>query len=201
MLVYVATTNQCKLRELQELTAGSGLDLIVDEAYRAAPEDGATYAENAAAKARALRDSLSERGIRAAVLADDSGLEVAALEGAPGLLSARYGGELSWEARRRLLLKELGDADDRSARFRCVLHLIDEQGAEFVAEALVEGQIAKEERGGRGFSYDPIFFYPPLGRTFAELTHQEKNAISHRAFAVREILRMSDSAQVRRAAT
>ena len=188
MQVYVATTNQGKLRELRELTKGSGLELLIDETYAAVPENGATYGENAAAKARALRDSLTESGIRAAVLADDSGLEVAALQGRPGLLSARYGGDRSWEARRRLLLEEVGDTDDRAARFLCVLHFIDDRGGESVSEAFVEGEITKEERGERGFSYDPIFLYPPLARTFAELTPGEKNAISHRAVAVSKLL-------------
>jgi len=188
MLVYVATTNQGKLRELRELTAGSDLHLLVDESYTAAPEGDASYTENAAAKAHALRDSLLARGIRAAVLADDSGLEVTALDGRPGVLSARYGGDLSWEARRELLLSELSEKADRSARFVCVLHFIDELGEELVAEAFVDGEITKENRGEQGFSYDPIFFYPPLDQTFAELRIREKNAVSHRAIAVSKLL-------------
>jgi XTP/dITP diphosphohydrolase len=195
MLVYVATTNQGKLRELRELTADSGLELLLDEAYVAVPEDHPSYVENAATKARALHDSLSARGIRAAVLADDSGLEIAALQGRPGIHSARYGGERSWEARRRLLLEEIGDGVDRAARFICALHFIEDRGKERVVTAFVEGEITKEERGERGFSYDPIFLYPPLGRTFAELTPHEKNTISHRGRAVSKLLTALDAAK------
>ncbi len=189
MLVYVATTNPGKLHELRELTAGSDLHLMVDETYEAAPEGDTSYADNAAAKARSLRASLLARGIHAAVLADDSGLEVAALNGQPGVLSARYGGEqLSWAERRALLVGELSTATDRSARFVCVLHFIDEHGAEFVAHASVEGSITLEDRGEQGFSYDPIFWYPPLQRSFAELRIREKNAVSHRAIAMSKLL-------------
>ena len=188
MLVYVATTNEGKLRELRELTAGSDLHLMVDELYTAAPEGDLSYAENAAIKARALRVSLLERGIQAAVIADDSGLEVSALDGRPGVLSARYGGDFSWEERRGFLLGELAQAADRTARFVCVLHFIDEQGNELISHAHVDGEITTEDRGERGFSYDPIFYYPPLERTFAELRIREKNAVSHRAIAVGKLL-------------
>lgn len=188
MLVYVATTNQGKLHELRELTAGSEMHLIVDETYEAPAEGDTSYAENAAIKARSLRTSLLARGIQAAVIADDSGLEVSAISGRPGVLSARYGGELSWEARRQFLLDELSESADRDARFICVLHFIDERGHELVAHAHVDGLITTEDRGERGFSYDPIFFYPPMDRTFAELRIREKNAISHRAIAIGKLL-------------
>ncbi len=188
MLVYVATTNQGKLHELRELTAGSELHLLVDDEYEAVTEGETSYAENAALKARALRSSLLARGIRAAVIADDSGLEVAALQGNPGVLSARYGGELTWEARRRYLLEQIAGQSDRKARFVCVLHFIDELGEEIVSHAHVEGEITTEDRGEGGFSYDPIFFYAPLDRTFAELRIREKNAVSHRAIAVGKLL-------------
>jgi XTP/dITP diphosphohydrolase len=188
MLVYVATTNEGKLRELRELTAGSGLHLLIDEEYVAAAEGDTSYVENAAIKARALRESLVARGIHAAVLADDSGLEVHALQGRPGVLSARYGGDLTWEARRKMLIEEIGNAQDRAARFVCVLHFIDERGEEIVSEAFVDGEITKENHGEQGFSFDPIFHYPPLGKTFAELRLREKNAVSHRAIAVSKLL-------------
>ena len=147
MLVYVATTNQGKLLELRELTAGSSLHLMVDDSYVAATEGESSYAENAAIKAHALRNSLLERGITAAVIADDSGLEIDALDGRPGVLSARYGGDLTWEERRRYILGEMADQANRKARFVCVLHFIDELNNEIVSHAYVDGEITMEERG------------------------------------------------------
>ena len=196
MLVYVATTNQGKLLELRELTAGSDVHFIIDDLYEATPEGEHSYAENAASKARTLRKSLEDRGIRAAVVADDSGLEVNAL-GADGpvSLSGRYGGDLSWSDRRAALLKELDGVTDRAARFVCHLHYIDELGDEHVVNAEVNGELTLEERGERGFSYDPIFFYPPLERTFGELRVREKNGVSHRARAVAQLLAHIDDSE------
>jgi len=192
MIVYVATTNPGKLRELGELTAGSELRLITDELYEEADEGEASYAENAAIKARRYREILLAHNVRAAVMADDSGLEIAALNGRPGVLSARYGGNVDWPTRRALLLEELREARDRSARFVCAIHFIDERGHEIAVEGVVAGDIVEEERGTEGFSYDPLFFYPPLGRTFGELGIREKNAISHRARAVGALLHALD---------
>jgi XTP/dITP diphosphohydrolase len=126
------------------------------------------------------------------VLADDSGLEVLALGGRPGVLTAYYGGPgLTWSDRRRALLGELaacGDGVDRRARFVCALHFIDATGRELATTGTVDGEIAHEERGELGFSFDPIFYYPPAGRTFAELTAAEKNRVSHRAAAAAALL-------------
>lgn len=192
MIVYVATTNPGKLRELRELTAGSALHLVTDELYEEVDEDEDSYAANAALKARSYRQILLEHGVRACVLADDSGLEVRALNGRPGVLSARYGGKISWDERRRLLLDEVGAHEDRSARFVCVLHFIDEHGHEHSVHGEVDGVLAEADRGDSGFSYDPLFFYPPLGKTFAELRIREKNAVSHRARAVGDLLHLLD---------
>jgi XTP/dITP diphosphohydrolase len=141
-----------------------------------------TYAGNALIKARA---AVSLTGCL--VLADDSGLEVDALGGAPGLQSARYGGPgLDDRGRVRLLLDALRavPAPRRTARFRCVIALVEPDGRERLVEGKVEGCIAEAPRGTGGFGYDPVFVYPPLGRTLAELSEEEKACVSHRAHAV-----------------
>jgi XTP/dITP diphosphohydrolase len=161
------------------------------DAYRDPVEGETSYTDNAALKANALRDQLLAAGITADVLADDSGLEVAALDGRPGVITADYGGAgLSWAERRRVVLDELAalGTPDRGARFVCYLHHIAADGTVTTAFGDVAGQIAGEDRGVSGFSFDPIFAYGPDGRTFAELTAAEKNAISHRARAVAALL-------------
>jgi XTP/dITP diphosphohydrolase len=189
--VYVATGNAGKLRELRAIFTGSGWDLMQYDGYREVSEDGDTYAANAALKARALHAQLAAGGISEAVIGDDSGLEVAALDGRPGVLSARYfRANASWPERRAGILAEVHESgsQDRSARFVCALHFIDGSGREVAVERDVQGRISEVERGSAGFSYDPIFEYPPAGRTFAELTEEEKNAVSHRARAAHALL-------------
>jgi XTP/dITP diphosphohydrolase len=193
VLVYVATTNPGKLRELRAIFAPHGWRLENFAGYRE-PEEGETsYLENAALKARALAGQLRAAGLTAAALGDDSGLEVRALGGRPGVLSARYGGAgATWAERRRSLVHELdatGGAD-RGAAFVCALHLVDVDGAEFAVEARLAGALARQERGEAGFSYDPIFEYAD-GRTFAQLSEDEKNAVSHRAIAAHALLERS----------
>jgi XTP/dITP diphosphohydrolase len=187
MMMYVATKNAGKLRELEALFTGAPFALATFAAYEDPVEGDSSYADNAALKARALSAQLRAAGIAANVLADDSGLEVFALGGRPGVLTAYYGGAgLSWSERRRALIAELAASGgrDRRARFVCALHFIGADGRELTATGAVDGDIAPEERGELGFSFDPVFFYPPAGRTFAELTAAEKNRVSHRAVAV-----------------
>ncbi|MBV9103069.1 MAG: non-canonical purine NTP pyrophosphatase, partial [Candidatus Eremiobacteraeota bacterium] len=164
--------------------------------YLGPPEGEVSYRENALLKARALAAQLQDAGIRdAAVIGDDSGIEVQALGGVPGVLSARYGGpDLSWPDRRNLLLREARSASSGvlAARFVCAIAYVDSEGTEFAVQGSVEGQLV-DERGEGGFSYDPIFWYPPLQRTFAELSEKEKNAVSHRAMAVRSLIRLRPS--------
>ncbi len=192
MTLYVATKNVGKLRELEALFAGAlvggaTVALATYDAYEDPVEGDTSYADNAALKARALRAQLRDAGVVGDVLADDSGLEVLALGGRPGVLTAYYGGPgLTWSERRRALLDELagcGGGADRRARFVCALHFIDGGGAEIATSGTVDGEIASEERGELGFSFDPVFFYPPAGRTFAELRADAKNRVSHRAVA------------------
>ena len=197
MTVYVATKNAGKLRELEALFAGVVVDgapfgLATFDGYEDPAEGDTSYADNAALKARALRAQLRAAGLAGSVLADDSGIEVRALGGRPGVLTADYGGPgLTWSERRRALLAELaacGDGADRRARFVCALHFVDEAGREVAATGTVDGEIAPEERGELGFSFDPVFFYPPAGLTFAQLDAAAKNRVSHRATAVTKLL-------------
>jgi XTP/dITP diphosphohydrolase len=188
---YVATKNDGKLRELRELFANSKLELETFVAYAAVEEVASSYVGNAMLKARALQQQLRSGGVEAAVLADDSGLEVDALGGRPGVLSARYAGlHSSWTQRREAMLEELKGVadDDRTARFVCVMALLLPYGAPHVGMGTVEGLITTREIGKQGFGYDPIFFYPPAGKTFAELTAEEKNAVSHRRRAADAVL-------------
>jgi XTP/dITP diphosphohydrolase len=190
-LVYAATKNAGKLVELRELFAASGWSIDTYEGYPDVEEGDRSYAENAALKAVALHDRLRADGIAAAVLGDDSGIEVAALDGRPGVLSARYGGpDATWAERRARLLAEIAESGgaDRAARFVCALHYIAADGHALAVQADVAGLIADSERGSAGFSYDPIFLYPPAGKTFAELDAAQKNAVSHRGRAVARLL-------------
>ncbi len=189
--LLVATLNRAKGRELAELLADPRFDVIAlaDLPVAALPDEtGATYAENALIKARA---AWRATGLR--TIADDSGLEVDALGGAPGVYSARYGGPgLDDAGRVARLLSELRDVPDdrRTARFRCVIALVAPDGRERVVEGTVDGVIARAPRGAGGFGYDPVFVYPPLGRTFAELTREEKSRVDHRGAAVRALARV-----------
>jgi XTP/dITP diphosphohydrolase len=183
--LLVASNNPGKIREYRELLAGlrleltwprqEGLDLEVEET-------GSTFAENARLKAAAYAVA---SGLW--VLADDSGLEVDALNGAPGVYSARYGGPgKSDRDRYELVLRQLAEvpANQRAARFCCVIALASPGGQIWFAEGVCEGVITFEPRGEGGFGYDPIFLLPALGRTMAELAPEEKNRLSHRARAV-----------------
>jgi len=191
--LYVATKNPGKLREMSDLLSGGAFELETFEGYEAPLEGDVSYADNAALKARSLHAQLARAGHRAAVLADDSGLEVYALDKRPGVLTAYYGGvELSWTERRGRLIAELdaSGSRDRRARFVCALHFVDADGRELATFGTVDGEIARAERGELGFSFDPVFVYPAAGATFAELSGEEKNRVSHRAIAAAGLLAM-----------
>jgi XTP/dITP diphosphohydrolase len=183
--LILATLNPAKGRELVALLGDVPFDVKVLAELpgaRLPEETGRTYAENALEKARA-----ATRLTGAQALGDDSGLEVDALGGAPGLYTARFGGAgLDDQARWRLLLDKLRDVPPtrRTARFRCVIALAGPDRAETVVEGVAEGLIAEAPRGLGGFGYDPVFFYPPLDRTFAELSDDEKARVSHRGRAL-----------------
>jgi XTP/dITP diphosphohydrolase len=192
---YVATSNPGKLRELKAMFARSPLQIVTPRKFAQLDvvESASTYAGNAILKARALAATLRDRHVAAAVLADDSGLEVESLGGRPGVHSARYGGaELAWPARRAALLEEMRGVPPyrRNARFVCFLALIEPHGDPVVAMGEVNGYVLEHESGTGGFGYDPVFLYPPAGRSFAALDEKEKNAVSHRRAAADALLAM-----------
>ena len=197
MKTYVATKNLGKLDEMRAIFRGSTLELATYDAYADVEEGEADYVENALLKARSLQAQLRAAGENAAVLADDSGIEVEALDNRPGVLSARYAGEdATWAQRRATLLGEMDGVHEieRNARFVCVMALLLPDGEELIGEGIVDGRITTEERGVGGFGYDPIFFYPPSHKTFAELPAATKNHLSHRARAAEALLRALDRA-------
>ena len=182
MILYVATHNAHKLREIGEILP----DFDVRPDNPDVEETAADFAGNALIKARAI--SASHKGCW--VMADDSGLEVAALGGEPGVRSARYAGEpSSTPANNALLLKNLQGVSDRRANFTCCVALIDPNGNEHILTGRCYGVIAKEESGGGGFGYDPLFIPDGYDKSFAELSADEKNAISHRGRALAEVLK------------
>jgi XTP/dITP diphosphohydrolase len=187
--LYLASRNPGKLREFQILAAGHALELGPLPGYAALPEfeeTAPTFAENAAGKA--LYYSKHCDGM---VFADDSGLVVPTLGGAPGVLSARYAGiGASSEQRNTKLLGELRGKKgaERAAYFVCVIATGLRGRANLVVSAKVDGEILEEPRGSGGFGYDPVFYFPALGKTFAELSAEEKNRHSHRGKAFRRLL-------------
>ena len=188
--LLIATHNQGKLREYRELLADLPLE-VVSLAEQGityeVPETGESFAENAVLKAL---DYAEMSGLW--TWADDSGLEIDALEGEPGILSARYGGLDSDEARYRLVLERMGDVPttQRTARFRCTVAIALPDGDAFTAMGTIEGLIALEPRGSNGFGYDPIFVIENSDLTMAEISSELKNAISHRSKAARTARRM-----------
>jgi len=199
--VVVASRNRGKLREIVPLLAGLDFELCtIDDV---APdcelrEDGDTFEANALAKAR---QAAQATGLPA--IADDSGLEVAALDGAPGVYSARYAGLPSDDSRNNAkLLEALRDVPPprRQGRFRCVAAFVDPAaGVELTCSGACEGEILAQPRGDLGFGYDPLFLVPGLGRTMAELPLDEKNRLSHRAAAFRALAQTLSEHRARRA--
>lgn len=182
MKLLIATHNLDKLREIRAIFALPGLDILDMHDIPDLPdveEDGDTFRANAEKKAVTLARAT---GLRA--MADDSGLCVDALDGAPGVLSARYAGEpADYEANNSKLLKALSGRRNRSARFHCAVALAEPDGDCRVVEATCEGRITEEPRGRRGFGYDPLFVPEGHQRTFAEMAPELKHRISHRAKA------------------
>lgn len=184
MKVLLASNNGHKIKEIKEIL-GDFFDVVSlrEAGVESDPEEtGDTFEENARIKAVA--------GMKASgmpCIADDSGLEVFALDGLPGVMSARYaGGHGDDSANNEKLLRELENSSDRSARYVCVICMAFPNGHEIVARGECRGTILKEARGEGGFGYDPLFFFPQFGKTFAEITAEEKNEVSHRKAALRE---------------
>jgi len=184
MKLVLASRNPGKVKELRTILAAQGIE-VLSEAEAGAEleveETGTTFEENSRLKAQAV---LAACGVAAA--GDDSGLVVDALGGAPGVYSARYGGKKTDAERTALLLENLRGVPEekRTARFVCVVTCCFPDGRVVTARGTCEGRIALAPRGSDGFGYDPVFLVPELGRTFAELTEEEKNAISHRGRAL-----------------
>ncbi|HWR92185.1 MAG TPA: XTP/dITP diphosphatase, partial [Desulfobacterales bacterium] len=185
-VLVIATRNRGKTAEIRDLLQGFPMEVRDLSDFGPIPEveeDGQTFDENAYKKS-----SFTARVLGYPALADDSGLAVAALNGAPGVLSARFGGEgLSDADRCRKLLAEMKGRSDRRAAFECVLSLAVPSGPALTYEGRCEGLLTEAPAGANGFGYDPIFFYPPSGKTFAQLTREEKNRISHRGKALQEL--------------
>lgn len=188
MKIVLASKNAHKIRELQTLLSKyiEGIEIlslddvgIIDDIE----ENGSTYLENALIKARVAATS-GYIGI-----GDDSGLSVRALGGAPGVYSARYaGGHGDTAANNALLLKNLEGESDRFAEFVCTIACVFPDGREPICvEGRTQGTILESERGSEGFGYDPLFYYEPFGKTYAELTYDEKNSISHRFKAIEKL--------------
>ena len=187
MKVVLASKNAHKLVEIKQITDQFGFDLVLQSELGVdidVEETGTTFEENSLLKARAVMEAT---GLPA--LADDSGIAVDALNGEPGVYSARYGFDDTLDDRGRmmLLLKNTEHVPDgqRQAKFVCVISFITPDGKIIQARGEIHGELTRQPRGENGFGYDPIFYYPPFGKTTAELPAEQKNAVSHRGNALR----------------
>jgi XTP/dITP diphosphohydrolase len=185
VIVYCATSNQGKLREFRMAASEvCSIEPLPGLASMEAPDEtGATFEENAEIKALAYGSHTDGW-----LFAEDSGLEVDALGGEPGVYSARYSAEGTDEANNRRVLERLGGSAERAGRFVCVIALV--RGGRLVKtfRGTVEGEILHEPRGPHGFGYDPIFYYPPFGCSFGEVERERKQTVSHRGGALRQML-------------
>ncbi len=195
--IVVATRNSGKIREIEKILSGSGIEMKRLDDFPLFPEPeetGDSFFDNALIKARA-----AHKATGLAALADDSGIEVDALGGRPGVESARYGGEGASDPDRwKLLLGELKGktGEERRARFRCVMVLYPAPGTAdriFMSEGILEGMIAEEPAGSNGFGYDPVFYVPGEGMTVAQMDPGRKNMISHRYRALVEMKGLIES--------
>ena len=187
MKVVLASKNKHKLVEISKITEKFGIELVLQSELGVdidVEENGTTFEENSFIKAEAV---MKATGLPA--LADDSGIAVDALNGEPGIYSARYGFDDSLDdwGRLLLLLKNTEQVPDgqRQAQFVCVITMVTPEGKVIQARGEIHGELLREAKGKNGFGYDPIFYYPPYGKTTAEMSPEEKNQVSHRANALR----------------
>ena len=187
MRVVLASKNRHKLEEISKITEKFGIDLVLQSELGVdldVEETGTTFEENSFIKAEAV---MRATGLPA--LADDSGIAVDALNGEPGIYSARYGFDDTLDdwGRLELLLKNTEHVPDgqRQAQFVCVITMVTPEGQMIQARGEIHGELTREPRGENGFGYDPIFYYPPFGKTTAELSPEEKNSVSHRGNALK----------------
>ena len=195
MKVILASQNQHKLVELSAILSQLGFEIALESEYGLdieVEETGTTFEENSLLKAEAV---MKASGLP--VLADDSGLMVDALHGAPGVYSARYGHKASDKERTAYLLENMKDVPEerRGAKFVCVITCLFPDGRKIVARGECPGVIARAPHGENGFGYDPVFYLPELGMTYAELPSEQKNAISHRARALQDFCRKYQEVQ------
>ena len=189
--IVFATGNAGKMKEIREILADLPAEIrSMKEAGVEADivENGTSFEENALIKARAVAEQLHDG--RTVVLADDSGLEIDYLKGEPGIYSARYMGEdTSYRIKNANLIERLKGVPEekRTARFVCAIAAVFPDGGTVIRRGVIEGKIGYEERGANGFGYDPIFYLPDMSRTTAELSPEEKNAVSHRGRALEAI--------------
>lgn len=185
--IVIATNNTGKAREYGEMLSPLGINVktLADFPHFAIDENGQTFQENALIKART---AVKQLGLP--VMADDSGLMVDALDGAPGVHSARYAGDHDDQANNRKLLRELAGVDDlyRTAHFHTTIVGLKPNGDQLVAEGRVDGHILRNPQGSNGFGYDPLFYVDELGCAMATLTDEQKNAVSHRGRALRKFM-------------
>ena len=195
MKVILASKNQHKLTELSAILSQLGFEIALESEYGLdidVEETGTTFEENSFLKADAV---MKASGLP--VLADDSGLMVDALDSAPGVYSARYGHKASDKERTAYLLENMKDVPEgkRGAKFVCVITCLFPDGRKIVARGECPGVIARAPHGENGFGYDPVFYLPELGMTYAELPSEQKNAISHRARALQDFCRKYQEVQ------
>jgi XTP/dITP diphosphohydrolase len=188
MQLVLATNNEDKIREIRNLLDDLPVTIMTHDDFLEFPEveeTGATLEENAVLKAKTISDFCD-----LPALADDSGLEVDALNGAPGVVSSRYAGEnVTYAENNRKLLEQLAETppEKRTARFRCVIAVCWDGDDVETVEGTAEGSITDDSVGKSGFGYDPVFFHPPSGKRFSEMTLEEKNLVSHRGQALQKI--------------
>jgi XTP/dITP diphosphohydrolase len=195
LILVIATKNRGKSAEIKDFLKDFPIDVKDLNDFGPIPqpvEDGQTFEENAYKKA-----SFTAKCLGLPALADDSGLVVEALEGAPGVYSARYAGPNATDAENNAkLLQTLSGVDNRKARFSCVLSLAVPTGSALTYEAVCEGLLLDSPRGENGFGYDPLFLYPSAGKTFAEMSLQEKLQVSHRGRALMQLRKEFDKVLV-----
>ena len=186
MKLIIASNNEGKIKEYKEILEPFGYDVISQKEAGIdieIPETGTSYRENALLKAEGIY-KLTKK----AVLSDDSGLSIDFLNGGPGLYSARFKPELSQEEKNQYILNEMKDTENRKAKFVCSICFIFENGEKIEVQGICSGKISRKIEGERGFGYDPIFIPDGYDKTFSDIGQEEKNKISHRALAIKELI-------------
>ena len=190
--IVLASNNQHKIKEFKEIMKDYNIVTMAEVGFTDdIVEDGDTFLANSTIKSKTIAKYLKERNLNYMVMADDSGLCVDALNGDPGVYSARYAGEHTQQANRDKLLANLKDVEDpnRTARFKCVITLLKPDGTMLVGEGKVEGKILKQETGDTSFGYDCLFYSNELKKCFGQATENEKNSVSHRGRAIADLLK------------